>query len=206
MSRLITLLICSMIVSSCSWVSRDYYYQNENASNDWATQYISGKNSDKSGIHPALDLLTFEFNGSKLIMHISYQDMMLFGPIIPFIPAPFTRDDNLMLEINIQPNNTVKFNPFELSLIDLDTGRNFHPASIYPDISDDLIVRPKDQKKYFEINEEITLYVRFPIGVNKAKNIKINVGTLVVNDELITPSAVMLQKIKGDTHFNQFTL
>ena len=176
MIRIAISLSLILLASSCTGVSRDYYYGIENNPSDWVSQYIPGKNSDKNGTRSSTELLKFKTDNFELGMHISFQDTL--GSVV---------------------------NPYKWFLTDLSTGKTFNPASIIA-YQNHVKVSNYSLDSDLEINGEMLLFVQFPIGVDEVERIKLNVGDFILEKQTIAPSEVYLRRVKGGTRFNQFTL
>lgn len=194
--RIFFISVLSLMTSSCAWIGRDYYFDASTHAVDWHSEFQAGRGSDKNGVHPDTVFLTYNTETFSLKFNIAYQDVTVFGPIIvPIIPLPWQHTDKLYLEARVEARNKLRFDVNDWRLTDLDTNREYKPDWINMSMPANLEV--KDVKK---------LVIQFPVKAAQIKNLKLDFGAFEGADVKIIPPTLTLRKIKGEWHYNQFSL
>jgi hypothetical protein len=194
--RILFVVAFSLITSSCAWIGRDYHFDLNTHAVDWHREFRAGRGSDKSGVHPGAVLLTHSTEKFNIKLDITYQDATVFGPIIvPIVPLPWQPTHKLFLKARVEPRDALRFDANDWRLTDLDTNREYKPEWINTSMPVTLGGKsPRD------------IGIRFPIEAAQIKNLKLEFGIFVSGSATTTLPALTLKKIKGDWHYNQFTL
>jgi hypothetical protein len=117
-----------LVINGCTWIKRDYYFKSNHQLSDWSYKYVPSNESIKQGVTPAKEVLTLNHSDIQVNLHISYQDMTVFGPIIvPIIPMPWDYMGNLTIIINVKSKKNIILNPRICTMIDLSTEKQYHP-------------------------------------------------------------------------------
>ena len=208
MIRLINIILILIFFNGCTWIARDYYYGDNNNQEDWYQEFLKGKPSDKQGTHPAKEILTYTYKDFELKLHISYQDMTVYGPIIvPIIPTPWDTTRMLTIQVEIDTKGKlIALDPMKWQVKDLSTRKIYYPNSInlYTNKKHEFI--NIDSMHSLEIYKPAKLYIHYPIKVSDTDEIEIDIESFSYEKEVLAPSPIKLKKVKGDWHFNQWTI
>ena len=208
MIRLINIILILIFFNGCTWIARDYYYGDNNNQADWNHQFTKGKPSNKQGTHPAKDVLTYSYKEFELKLHISYQDMTVYGPvIIPIIPTLWDTTNTLTIQVEIDSKEKlITLDPRKWLVKDLSTKKVYYPSSIN--------LYTNKQHEFMNVNSihslkiynSAKLYIHYQINVSDTDEIEIDIGSFSHEKERLTPSPIKLKKVKGDWHFNQWSV
>ena len=201
------LLIISVIMSAgCAWIGRDYYFDNDSKMDGWNKEFLEGKGSDKGGVHP--DTATFHYNEVPFSFgfRIVYQDATVFGPLmIPIIPLPWSHSEDLTVNVTIETSKEIALDISSWEITDLETKTTFQPNSVFLYTNKTYHQYPDDVPSRININGATTVRVEYSVKASDINIVEVNFGKTLNRNGLAT-STIRLEKVKGNWHYNQFTL
>lgn len=191
MLRIITLICLITLISGCSWISRDYYYQSAETSG-WSKEFRPGKTSTKAAGYPDSVVYTLNEPDFELQLSVSYQNVVSVGPLIfPIFPTFSHHDGELRISAQVTPESAAILSTKEWRITELPSGK---------------VVTPNNGVVEMEIAESSNFQVVFPVQFSEVASFTLDIGTFNIAGKSISPPALQLTKEKGTWHFEQFTL
>jgi hypothetical protein len=194
--RTLLILFLLLLITSCAWIGRDYYFDTVNNSVIWQKKFQEGRSADKNGEHSDTVVFTYSMKEASIKINIDYQDVTVFAPvIIPMIPLPWQHSGKLHMEVIIEARESLNFDINDWRIINLDNNLEYKPEWVNASMPATL-----------ENNDSKKLFVQFPVEAVEISNLKLVFGPFIGSTAKTMPSPLTLKKIKGDWHYNQFTL
>jgi hypothetical protein len=188
--------------SSCAWIGQDYYFENDNNYKGWTKKFQLGKDSDKNGSHRDTVIFNYQREQIEIELDVGYQDTTIFGPlIIPILPLPWDHTGELTVKVSLETKSDVEVDVSDWVITDLDTNSTFIPQSVYR--SGKGIIPPTF---ILEEKNKVILFIRYPIKASEINYFDIKLGVFLYGKYKISPPNIVLKKVKGNWHYNQWTL
>lgn len=193
------LMFMLAISSGCSWIAVDRYYEAVGSNNLWFSEFREGKTSTKNQGYSDTFLHTFTHPEFKLVVDVSYQDVVLVGPLIfPVIPTLWEHSGNLRMEVIIytETNTEIDLSQWQVKF----DGASHLPEKVYVNGQNDAPIGK------VALEKDSQIYVIYPLKAASIDTIEIEFGLVLNGQNSIQVPALNLSKSKGDWHFEQFTL
>tara|TARA_Y100000310_G_scaffold240422_1_gene244248 strand:+ start:1433 stop:2032 length:600 start_codon:yes stop_codon:yes gene_type:complete len=191
---LFSAIIACLLISSCSWITQDHYFSNNDPSSPWKSLFRHGVPSNKTEGYPDTSLAILERSDVKLVVDVSYQEVTFSGPMfLPIFPHLFSSDsDNeLIVRVTVDSDNEyVVLPPTNWLLTDLNKDSTYTVIDSY--------IPPRTVAKQL-------LWARFPIPGSSLQSIKLDFGNATKNEQVIDIPNLSLTREKGDWRINHFS-
>ena len=191
---LFSAIIACLLISSCSWITQDHYFSNNDPSSPWKSLFRHGVPSNKTEGYPDTSLAILERSDVKLVVDVSYQEVTFSGPMfLPIFPHLFSSDsDNeLIVRVTVDSDNEyVVLPPTNWLLTDLNKDSTYTVIDSY--------IPPRTVAKQL-------LWARFPIPGSSLQSIKLDFGNATKNEQVIDITNLSLTREKGDWRINHFS-
>ena len=191
---LFSAIIACLLISSCSWITQDHYFSNNDPSSPWKSLFRHGVPTNKTEGYPDTSLAILERSDVKLVVDVSYQEVTFSGPMfLPIFPHLFSSesDNELIVRVTIDSDNEhVVLPPTNWQLTDLNNDSTYTPI---------------DSSEPSKTTATKLLWARFPVSESSLQRIELDFGTAMKNEQVIDIPNLRLTRDKGDWRINHFS-
>ena len=198
---MIRLLLLTLLLelSGCAWISVDHYFASEAPNSAWQATFKKGKNTTKFMGYPDTQIHRFSHPEFELEISMSYQDTVMFGPVIvPIIPLPWDTSKQLLISGNLDSSAPVEIDTSNW-WIKTSEGRS-SPSFFY--------TKEAKFNKPTQINLEgpNRMYIGYDLQVAELDVIWIEFGPVYIDGEKVEIPTLKLIQVDGTWRYGAWTL